>query len=92
MDDEKMEHSFSIEMKSKNHVRHISVSNESRDRVLFEGFLGSLQDLSMVEGKVLEIKGTNGVLRVDITEGDLRRMLSRGQLKKDAARRDIDDT
>ena len=87
-----MEHSFSIEMKSKNHVRHISVSNESRDRVLFEGFLGSLQDLSMVEGRVLEIKGTNGILRVDITEGDLRRMLSRGQLKKDAARRDIDDT
>ena len=87
-----MEHSFSIEMKSKNHVRHISVSNESRDRVLFEGFLGSLQDLSMVEGKVLEIKGTNGILRVDITEGDLRRMLSRGQPKKDAARRDIDDT
>jgi len=90
--DEKMEHSFSIEMKSKNHVRHVSISNESRDHVLFEGFLGDLQELSMVEGKVLEIRGTNGILRVDLTEGDLRRMLSRGQPKKDAVRRDMDDT
>ena len=32
-----MEHTFSIEMNSKKHVKHISVSNESHDRVLFEG-------------------------------------------------------
>ena len=79
-------------MKSKKHVRHISLSNESHDRVLFEGFLGDLQELSMVEGKVLEIRGTNGVLRVDLTEESLRKMFSRGRPKKDAARRDIDDT
>jgi len=66
--DGKMKHSFSIEMKSKKHVRTISVSNESHDRVLFEGFLGDLQELSMVEGKVLEIRGTKGILRVDLAE------------------------
>ncbi|MFB0522700.1 MAG: hypothetical protein ACETV1_02940 [Candidatus Bathyarchaeia archaeon] len=90
--DGKMETSFSIEMKSKKHVRTISVSNESHNHVLFEGFLGDLQELSMVEGKVLEIKGTNGILRVDLTEDDLRKMLCRDRSKKDAIRRDIHDT
>ena len=75
MDSGKMEHSFSIEMKSKKHVRHISVSNESHDRVLFEGSLGELMDLSMVEGAVLEVKGANGVLRIDLSEDELRKML-----------------
>ena len=87
-----METSFSIEMKSKKHVRTISVSNESHDHVLFEGFLGDLQELSMVEGRVLEIKGTNGILRVDMTEDDLREMLCRDRSKKDAVRRDKHDT
>ena len=71
-----MEHAFSIEMKSKKHVRHISVSNESHDRVLFEGSLGELEELSMVEGAVLEVKGANGVLRIDLSEDELRKMLS----------------
>ena len=79
-------------MKSKKHVRTISVSNKSHDRVLFEGFLGDLLELSMVEGKVLEIKGTNGILRVDLAEEDLRKMFSRERSKKDAIRRDMDDT
>ena len=76
MGDGKMEHAFSIEMKSKKHVRHISVSNESHDRVLFEGSLGELEELSMVEGAVLEVKGANGVLRIDLSEDELRKMLS----------------
>ncbi len=70
-----MEHAFSIEMKSKKHVRHISLSNESHEHVLFEGFLGELEELSMVEGAVLEVRGTNGVLRIDLSEDELRKML-----------------
>ena len=76
-----MEHTFSIEIKSKKHVRHMSVSNESHDRVLFEGSLGELKELSMVEGAVLEVKGANGVLRIDLGEDELRKMLSQ---KKEA--------
>jgi len=70
-----MEHAFSIEMKSKKHVRHISLSNESHEHVLFEGSLGKLEELSMVEGAVLEVKGTNGILRIDLSEDELRKML-----------------
>ncbi len=73
-------------MKSKKHVRHISVSNESHERVLFEGFLGELEGLSMVDGAVLEVKGTNGVLRIDLTVEDLRGMLSGGKQCKELER------
>lgn len=70
-----MEHAFSIEMKSKKHVKHISLSDEPHEHVLFEGSLGKLEELSMVEGAVLEVKGTNGILRIDLSENELRKML-----------------
>ena len=61
----------------------MSVSNESHEHVLFEGSLGELEELSMIEGVVLEVRGTNGVLRIDLSEDDLRKMLSK---KKGCAR------
>ena len=64
-------------MKSKKHVKNISLSNESHEHVLFEGFLGALEELSIVEGVMLEIKGANGILRIDLAEDDLRKMLAR---------------
>ncbi len=70
-----MEHSFSVEMRSKEHVKHISLSDELHDRVLFEGSLGKLEELSMIEGAVLVVKGANGVLRIDLSEDKLRKML-----------------
>jgi len=68
-------HTFSVEMKSKRYVKSISISDEARDRVLFEGNLGELVELSLVEGNVLEFVGVNGVLRVSVTEEQLRRAL-----------------
>ena len=70
-----MEHTFSVEMGSKRHVKSISISDEAHDRVLFEGNLGELLELSLVEGNVLEFVGVNGVLRVAVAEGQLRKAL-----------------
>lgn len=70
-----LEHTFSVEMKSKRYVKSISISDESHDRVLFEGNLGELLELSFVEGDVLEFVGVNGVLRVAVTEEQLRKSL-----------------
>lgn len=78
-----MEHTFSVEMKSKRYVKNISISDEAHDRVLFEGNLGELLELSVVED-VLEFIGVNGVLRVGLTEDQLRKALklaSQGQPK-----------
>jgi hypothetical protein len=69
------EHTFSIEMKSKTHVKNISISDEAQDRVLFEGNLGKLHDLSLIEDNVLEFIGSNGIIRVAVTEKQIRKAL-----------------
>ena len=65
---------FSVEIGSKRHIRSISISDETHDRVLFEGDLGRLLEVSIIEGNALEMVGENGVLRVDIDENVLRRV------------------
>ena len=67
-----LEHTFSVEMKSKRYVKNISISDEAHDRVLFEGNLGKLLNMSLVEGDVLEIIGVNGVLRINLTREQLQ--------------------
>ncbi len=71
------ERGFSVEMASKEHVRSLIVSDESQGKVLFEGNLGELQALEIVEEIVLQVKGTNGTLRIDLEEGELRKMLEK---------------
>jgi hypothetical protein len=76
------EHSFSVEMKSENCVRRMSFLDKENGKVFFEGFLGELTSVSMVEGLMLEIQGANGVLRVDITQKEMESHLD---AKKNAA-------
>jgi len=71
LDLKRLDHVFSIEMKSKQYVKTIAVSNETHDRVLFEGNLGKPLGISLLEGDVLELKGMNGVLRVNLTKEQL---------------------
>lgn len=71
-----MGHVFSVELKSKTHVRSISISNEAHDRVLFEGDLGELEEVTFIGGSMLEVKGTNGVLRVELGEDETRKLMS----------------
>jgi len=70
-----VEHTFSVEMKSKKYVKSISISDEAHDRVLFEGNLGELVELTLVEGDVLEFVCVNGILRVTVAEEQLRKSL-----------------
>jgi hypothetical protein len=72
-----LEHTFSVEMKSKRYVKSISISDEAHDRVLFEGNLGELLELSIVEENVFEFVGINGVLRVAVTIEQLRKALKK---------------
>jgi len=68
---------FSVEMVSKEHVRTISVSDKGREGVLFEGFLGELENLEMMDGSVLSVRGSHGTLMVDLKEEELRMILSK---------------
>jgi len=72
-------HAFSIELRSKEYVKHVAMSNDAEDKVLIEGFLGELEEFSFIEGAMLEIKGINGTLRMDLKEEELRNLLQCGQ-------------
>jgi hypothetical protein len=62
---------FSVELASKKHLVNVSISDKSYDRVLFEGFLGKLTEIEMIEDSLLEFKGVNGVIRVDMCKDEL---------------------
>ena len=66
---------FSIELNSKSQIERISLPNEKGDSLLIEGFLGELQSLRLVEGEMLEITGSNGILRTDLSENELKKVL-----------------
>ncbi len=65
------QHSFSIEMASKEHMKKISIGNEPYGEVIVEGELGEITNIELVEGMMLQISGENGVFRMDITEREL---------------------
>jgi hypothetical protein len=70
-----MERSLSVEMISKAHVKTLIVSDELTGRVLFDADIGKLISLSLVDGVVFEVSGTNGTLRVDLGEKEIEAML-----------------
>jgi hypothetical protein len=69
-------HEFSVEMKSKAHVRSISISNETPDRVLFEGDLGELEGVAFIGGSMLEVRGSNGILRIELGQRETEKLMS----------------
>jgi hypothetical protein len=70
------EHSFSIEMKSERYVQRMSFLVKENGKVFFEGVLGELKNVVMVEGVMLEIEGRNGVLKLDITQQEMEKCLN----------------
>lgn len=82
---------FSVELESKKHVRSISISNEAHDRVLFEGDLGRVLGVSIIEGSALELVGRNGVLRIEIDEELLQRVLESPGRELDLSSEDVSE-
>ena len=71
----KLEHTFSVEICSKRYVKQVTLSNHAPDRVLFEGTIGDLEEVVLVEDSALEVKGTKGVVRIDLTREELAQAL-----------------
>lgn len=57
-------------MRSKKDISRIIISEEPQG-ALFQGDLGNLIKVKMVEGVMLEIHGDKGVFRVDLIEDEL---------------------
>jgi hypothetical protein len=64
---------FALDLKSKNSVSSASFGNGRGNRVTIEGTIGVLERAEFVENTVLELTGTEGVLRVDLSREDLAR-------------------
>ncbi len=71
-------HLFSIELNSKEYLKSLALPSENGGDVLIEGFLGDIRSLSFTEGIMLEIEGTNGVLRLDLSKEELEELLPAG--------------
>ena len=66
---------FSIELDSHQHLARFSTAtNNTNSGVLIEGTLGKLQHASFVEPEILEVKGSYGILRLNlrVTEIDVK--------------------
>ena len=67
-------HSFSIEMPSRNSINNLSITDGSTG-ALIEGDLGANISFEVIEGIMLQISGENGVLRLDLREGEADTLL-----------------
>ncbi len=65
-----MENDFSIELNSNQALARISASNDANG-VLIEGTLGNLHHASFIDGTILEVQGSKGILRLNLRREDL---------------------
>jgi hypothetical protein len=75
---------FSVELKSKSHLKNVTLTNGSSDSVLVEGTIGKLVQATFAEGIILEVVGKKGVLRIDLGEDEIKKTTdqNRTEVKK----------
>jgi len=64
---------FSVELKSKRHLKNVTLTNGSSDNVLVEGTIGELVQATFAEGVILEVIGKKGVLRIDLRKDEIKK-------------------
>lgn len=67
------ERSFSIELKSKVNLKNMTLNDRSQENAVIEGTIGKLEHAGFVEDMVLEVMGRKGILRIDISENEIKR-------------------
>ena len=78
-----MRHSFSVEMNSSKHLKQMHISRSPADHLLLEGDLGELEKLAMIEEAVLVVEGSNGVIRIDLSQNELKTLFSNERSKEE---------
>lgn len=79
-----LDNSLYLEPLTSEYLKRVTMSNETDDRVLIEGFLGELGELGFVEDAMLEIKGANGILRLDLKDEEFKKLLPKGRVKEES--------
>lgn len=60
---------FTVELKSKGDMKAVSLDRD--ERLLIEGSIGSFKSARFLEDLILEVIGSNGELRIDLSMKDL---------------------
>jgi hypothetical protein len=79
---ENKERVFSVELKSKRHLKNVTLTNGSSDSVLVEGTIGELVQATFEEDIILEVVGKKGVLRIDLSENEIKKTSQNREVKK----------
>jgi hypothetical protein len=80
---ENEERFFSVELKSKAHLKNVTLANGSRDNVLIEGSIGELLQATFADGVILEVVGNKGILRINLEEHEIKKTTDQNQSKGD---------
>jgi hypothetical protein len=81
------ERSFSVELKSKVNLKNMTLNDRSQENAVIEGTIGKLEHAEFVEDTVLEVQGMKGVLRIDISENEIKR--KRAHAQDNAAKKEV---
>ena len=74
---------FSVELKSKKHLKNVTLTSGSINTALIEGTLGELVQATFKEGLILEVTGKKGVLRIDLGENEIKQIPLQGTVEED---------
>jgi hypothetical protein len=70
---------FSVELKSKSHLKNVTLTSGSNESVLVEGTIGELVQATFAEGVILEVVGKKGVLTIDLGEDEIKKTTDQKQ-------------
>ena len=66
-----IESSFSLELRSKNHLKKLTLNGNRSKGLVLEGSLGVIKDIEFQGGAVFVLTGSKGIIRLDLKEEDL---------------------
>lgn len=59
-------HTFSVSLEKEDGLKNLGIGSEFGPKVEIEGNLGTLKAINFVENAILEIRGSGGILRIDL--------------------------
>jgi len=70
--EKEIERLFSIELKSRAHLKNVTMTNDGHDNVLVEGSIGKLYNAEFADDIVLVVTGDKGILRINLTPDEVK--------------------
>ena len=63
---------FSVDLNSKAHLKNVTLTNGSSSSALIEGTLGELVQATFAEDEILEVVGTKGTFRINLSQREIK--------------------